>query len=360
MSELPKDKRTLSFGVNRDLVGLPGQPFRFRLTRVSSNETTQAAGEEAKEFDIVFTLSRPGEALCGDDTAPNSEMLGGNSYFRLRASNADDVGDFRKVTFHVVTDNRLFEIQELINEQGFIGKVEILSVKAKDFGEAEDIARRLISPSLSWYSTHFDVPLNIYQVDVVDLATGDFMIYRAAKPYDALVIPQGIRVLDIKEEAGAYASIYREALNSNSHIYQFLCFYKILDGISQRRERLAAEARASGRELIRVPERLPRDVDGLLMLLKKTFAVDFTWTTAEAESIFPKQFWGRKFSHILEKELRPLRNEVAHAFLESSIIPLSLDAFQKRSKVVQYLPMTKCFARMMLNNEFPLQFPSRP
>ncbi len=42
------------------------------------------------------------------------------------------------------------------------------------------------------------------------------------------------------DEFRLYASLYREALNSLSLRYQFLCYYKIAEGISARRGRLAA------------------------------------------------------------------------------------------------------------------------
>lgn len=358
----PEQKTTLAFNVGRDLLGLPGQPFRFVIRRVSSQQMPAAGGEqpteELREFDVVFTLSRPGEAIASDRHVPNAEKLKGNSYLRFRDSSQPEARGANQIKFHVLTDDGYFEIREFANDEGFLGKIEVVSVKARDFMHAEDIARRLIIPSLSWLSTHLDTPLHIYQVDVVDMRTGDFQIYRAAKPYDAVIVSRGVRVYALEEESSAYASLYREALNSNSHVYQFLCFYKIIEGVRRRRERLAQEAKARGEKPTQVSERIPADIDAVSELLTQLFSVDRPWDASAAESAFPKEFWGRKVNEVVDKELRPLRNVLGHAFLDDSEIPMSVDEFANAVKVNKLLPMAKCIARWVLRNEFPTQFPS--
>ena len=42
-------------------------------------------------------------------------------------------------------------------------------------------------------------------------------------------------------------SLYREALENRSVAYQFLCFYKIAEGVRNLRERAAGEARAAAK-----------------------------------------------------------------------------------------------------------------
>lgn len=364
MSKLPpRNKVTRSAIIKGDLLGLPGQPLRFVMRRVIPKEEglskpAKKPGADVTPFSVTFTLSRPGEAISPDKRVSSSALLTGNSYLRLRPSDASPTSE-TSIRFPVLTEEGLFEIQESVNTEGFISKLEILSIKAKDFSQAENIARKLIMPSISWHSTHLDIPLHIYQVDVVNLTTEDFMIYRAAKPFDALVIPKGIRIYDVKKESAAYASVYREALNSNSHIYQFLCFYKIIDGIRKRRKRLSRKAITVGQSSARSSERVPEDINALLNLLRKTFMVNFAWDEIEAETVLPKEFWGREITDIVDHQLKPLRNELAHAFLRSGEIPLSVDELANAAKVTKYLTMTKCFARWMLRNEFPDQFLSR-
>jgi hypothetical protein len=63
------------------------------------------------------------------------------------------------------------------------------------------------------------------------------------------------------DEFRKYASFYRETLHSNSINYQFLCFFKIVEGIRNRQGRLINEARARG-EKIPPRERhlIPREI----------------------------------------------------------------------------------------------------
>jgi hypothetical protein len=361
MAKPPSEQKiTHSLSVDRDLFGLPGQPFRFAIRRVSGQPKPEGEGSSAglREFDVIFTLSRPGEPLLSDRHVTNAERLKGNSYLRFRDSSLPATPGANQIKFQVLTDDGYFEVREFANDEGFLGKVEIVSIKARDFMHAEDIARRLIIPSLSWHSTHFDTPLHIYQVDVVDMQTGDFQIYRAAKFYDAIIVSRGVRVLALQEESSAYASLYREALNSNSHVYQFLCFYKIIEGVRRRRERLAQEAKARGERPTQMSERIPSDIDGVIALLTKIFSVDRPWDTSAAKTAFPTEYWGKKVNDVADKELRPLRNVLGHAFLDDSEIPMSVDEFANAAKVSRLLPMTKCIARWMLKNEFPAQFPS--
>ncbi len=345
--------------VKNALIGLAGQPFTVVISK--QRKPSSSSTNIPKKFKVTFTLSRPGQAICSEREINRAELMNGNSHLRLCASNSTAPQKPEPVaTFPVLTDDGVFEITESVNADGFIGKLQIESVMATGFFEARDIARKLLLPSISWYATHADIPLCIYQIDVMDLETEDFMIYRASKPYEPVVFAQGIRVLDVKEEPGAYASIYREGLNSNSHVYQFLCFFKIVDGLIARRAKMRTAAVARGERHTQRPERIPDDPNSLIILLDGLFPVKLKWDEIAAEQVFPRKFWGKKITKIADTTLRPLRNELAHAFLESShtAMPLSFDDAVSVSEVVSLLAMTKCLARWLLKNEFPDQFPS--
>lgn len=75
-----------------------------------------------------------------------------------------------------------------------------------------------------------DIPLLVWQVDIVDTITGVRHI-RIVSPYN--VACYGNMECGFTTEAGAFASIYREAMNSNTPVFQFLCFYKILERVQE-------------------------------------------------------------------------------------------------------------------------------
>src|ERR1019366_5107739 len=81
----------------------------------------------------------------------------------------------------------------------------------------------------SWLSVHLDIPLFVEQVDVIDRHTGGQMM-KVLLAYRTI----GMSVAPVHAgtpEFQYYASLYRDALCTNSALYQFLCLYKILDGV---------------------------------------------------------------------------------------------------------------------------------
>ena len=62
---------------------------------------------------------------------------------------------------------------------------------------------------------------------------------------------------------------------------------------------------------------------------------------------------------VLQIHLRPLRNRVAHGILEPGELTLSTDRSLERSEVERWLPLTKCFTRYLLKQEFPEYFGSK-
>ena len=116
-------------------------------------------------------------------------------------------------------------------------------VVAKDYFEAERIAWTALSPALSWLSVHLDVPLFVEQIDMIDRHTGGQAI-KVLLAYRTIGMSVG-PVHAGSPEFQYYASLYREALCTNSPQYQFLCLYKILDGVFARRakaERASVDA----------------------------------------------------------------------------------------------------------------------
>jgi hypothetical protein len=154
------------------------------------------------------------------------------------------------------------------------------------------------------------------------------------------------------------ASIYREALNTNSAPYRYLCLYKIIEGLLQRRYRLAAQARQLGQEPRRFQlERVPGRREEFVPWLNAIFSIRPAWDDMALEQLFVPAAVGRSFGHVLENSLRPLRDKVAHALSEpSGELTMSADELLHLREVNKWLPLTKCVVRRMIKDEFPTQF----
>src|SRR5207245_1178130 len=102
------------------------------------------------------------------------------------------------------------------------------AVDAQDFDDAELKAYRALAPTLSIWSLQRDIPLQVFQIDSIELATGNA---RTSFVNPSLEVAWAVPARGtMSEEFRRYASLYREASNSNTPAYQLLCFFKIIEG----------------------------------------------------------------------------------------------------------------------------------
>ena len=150
---------------------------------------------------------------------------------------------------------------------------------------------------------------------------------------------------------------YREALESSSPVYRFLCLFKIAEGIRKRRERAAADAVARGEKPMRLePERIPQDSATFPIWLNGIYPRR-NWDDLTIESVFIVAARGRKINDLLNRELTDLRNDVAHALSdETGTVALSVDEALHVVRVETWLPLLRCIVRRMMKNEFPKEF----
>jgi hypothetical protein len=165
------------------------------------------------------------------------------------------------------------------------------------------------------------------------------------------------------EERRKYTSLYREALTSNSLNYQFLCFYKIIEGLRERRQRLrkqvALEAKGRGDEPPKYPEeRIPTERAAQVEWLNALYPLTRQWDEMALDSVFISEVIGRKITNLIHKgeELHEMRGKIAHAVLESGEPTFSIDAGLHIDEINKWLPLVKCIARYLLKEAFPESF----
>ena len=92
--------------------------------------------------------------------------------------------------------------------------------------------------------TQLDIPLIIELVEVIELATGTKGITFTA-PFPVTGLAVNARENPNDRELRHTMALYREALNSNTPIYRFLCFYKIIEASINRWNRLDPQQKIS-------------------------------------------------------------------------------------------------------------------
>jgi len=345
-------------------MGLPGELQHILVVNEFSdpNDPRNVGGPKgiSGKYKATFVLDRPGFNLLPENKHSFSAGLQGDSHLAVtrpafvppQDSESDPI---TRIKIFGETEDGRFEFMGLPNSKGFLGKIESNSFEANDLFDAERKSYRALAPSLSCWSVHLDIPINIYQMETTELRTGNtqMTLLRAHREVPFAVTP----VAELRPEFRGYAGLYREALGSNSPVYRFLCFYKIIEGIRARRVRRARQAKKAGTEFICPAEVLPSTNKEFSSWVNAIFPIRLEWDPMSLSSIFVEEAQGKDFDWLIENHLKSLRHDVAHTLLQGTgELTLSADELLHRERINKWLPLTKCMVRRMLKNEFPSEF----
>ena len=270
-------------------------------------------------YKVEFVLSRPNSPALADNRASfDLSNVSGDSHIFLGVPQkvATDEEEFLVAIFEANLPEENFLFYGYPNDKGFLSKIVVENVKALNFQDAQAKAYNALAPTLSRISLLLDVPLHISNNVVTELSTNNHMS-SLKLPYLAKTAPP-FENYQLHTESSKFASLYREALNSNSSNYQFLCFYKIIEGIRDvRRQRVTKEnqeALAKSEKPVRKVELIPSDRDGQAKWLNFCFTPQ-NWSDLALAQVFPQAVAGRKVTSIINpnSELDMVRNRIAHA-----------------------------------------------
>lgn len=346
--------------------GLPGahQHLLMRAYFSDPNDPRNLGGPEGMpgQYKVIFTLNRPGFALAAENHFLPASNLTGDSHLAIAkpALTFLDGREFDKLYFGCNTPNGRFGFYGLPNEKGFLAKIESDLFDAAHFSDAALKAHQAMMPVLSGMSVYWDVPVNVYQMDVTEVRTGSLRI-SIRMPFRE--VPGGMPPIELSEEHQKYASLYREALNSNSSNYQFLCLYRIIEGLRERRQRIRSEAAREAKQKGESPpiypeEKIPSTRSQQREFLNSVFPQPRRWSDEALALVFIEKSVDRRIGNLIHKgeELHNLRNQIAHAVLDSGEGVISIDKGLDIDKVEAWLPLTKLLARYLLKEAFPDMF----
>jgi SEC-C motif len=354
-----------------DLPGLPGHRQSLIMQNYFPDPNDPRHSENMKgepgEYRVVFTLHRPGIPLRPEGDYALAEHMQGDSHLAIAkpAHPHPDLPEKTHVRLFSEIDGENFMFICHPNDKGFLGKIELQSINADNYDNAAGRAFRGATFALSGMSFQYDVPLDIYQMDVIELRTHSVR-FSMITPFREMPF-LGSTTLAPTQDFLKYASYYREGLSSNSLNYQFLCFYKIIEGVRKRRQRLTKTAvEAAKKRAVKLPsrneERLPEEREEQIKWLNSVFSTQQEWDDQALKSIFPEEALGKKITKLISEDdqLDTVRNKIAHAILRSEEPTLSIDEASSVEMVNKWLPLMKCIARHLLNQEFPPRYPDGP
>jgi hypothetical protein len=240
------------------------------------------------------------------------------------------------------------------NDKGYLGKLIVEQVGATGFDNAEATVYEALAPFLSAWALHLDIPVHVETIQVTNLRTHTHSL-RVRTPSFEMTFAGGISP-QLTDKFCEYASLYREGMNSNSGLYRFLCFYKILESLTVRRGRINEAAKKAGQQIHRPREVMPNNEAELIALLKEVYPWRQRWDSFALTQVLPAEAMGKRLNGIREKYLNPLRVGIAHALLKSGEIRITLDKLEHIQEVNKWLPLCRLLARIMMNHEFPNEF----
>jgi hypothetical protein len=310
------------------------------------------------KYTVTFVLSRPRHVVIRETEHIWSDSVRGDSHLAITRPaisppNAPDATAIKVRAWG--GDSFPLEFTGLPNEKGYLGQLRSEPFDAQNFYDAEEKAHPPLLTILSNWSVHLDIPIYIVQTEAVELRTGAHSGRVFTSPAEARFAVKSELVIKPGSEFSYYASVYREALNSNSPPYRFLCLFKIIEGISARRKRVATEMARMGQKPRSLVERVPASEVDFKKWLDAIYHVR-DWNELALRQVFPQDIRGKKFNAIIDSALRPLRNEIAHAIMDSGELGLSADDLLKAAKVDHWLPVARTIVRRMLKNDFKDQF----
>jgi len=210
---------------------------------------------------------------------------------------------------------------------------------------------------------YFDVPMTVERVELTEIAFGSKEI-SVVNPYDEHPLQLEPRTGALSSTLRAFASYYREGVNSNSPAYSFLCFYKIIEGVRANRRRAARRDRESDRggRLI-VAEQVPSEPREFAPWLNRLFPARVRpWDEMALAAVFIPEATGRTVDELVVSAggrrltagpMRKLRDDMSHSlWVPDGTASLSADEGLHLLRVEHWLPITKCVTRLVLLNEF--------
>lgn len=355
--QAPKPSPRLSLNGTMGLAGISSLICVTPFNSKKSFEPNPSGGPGF--YKASFLLSKPSHAAIEENhlTFEFDQNLGDSHLF---LGDPDEV--FATITANLPDSDsilRNYTIRGYANPKGFLSKIEIESFEASSFQDASDKAFDALFPILSHLATLNNVPVYVNRWAIVELSTrshmGSFTL-----PFVNMAAPV-LDTVDKNSIFDKYSSLYREGLNSNSHNYQFLCFYKIIEGIrALRNDRTTKENQCillTGKKPIRPREVLPVDPEAQQDWLSFLYGKQ-RWSDMAINQVF-EGVAGRKINDIIapNSELDTVRNKIAHTVLrDESKEPILIDVGAHIREVNHWLPLCRSLALYLLKKECPRPF----
>lgn len=268
-------------------------------------------------YRATFALAVPGKEAFRDELDVERLLNSGESLLQV----SKDLGGLK---VDIAANEGTAAVHFYPNATGTLAKA-VTRVNASNFRDAEVRAHNVVLPILSWWSYYFDVAIDVGACEIFEERTD-------VTKWSVPVL--GRRKAFKLDSPGFYSKVehrfllaaYREANGASNVFYQFLSYYKVIEGVRRLRT-----ANRHGSH----PERLPDTVEDLPM--KDELVLDSF-----------KPYLGKSYGAVADDFRKLVRNAVAHLNpFDGSLMADNLEDLHKCSAA---MPVVKHIAREMLGH----------
>lgn len=257
------------------------------------------AGHEGA-YQVAVTLTRGGAPDLPYLYVTDANELEGDSHLWLPEMKQEDGAEAVPLLVYANPEGGTTQFQLLANRQGRLGQIRTV-LRAKNAADAQRKAYRILHPFLCDLSYRYDVPVEILQMNVAELATFTLSGMKQDDFREKVFDPEqflgpGLNYGDLPLYK-FFMRLYREGANSSSIDYGFLCFFRIAEGVMKMRRKKINE------------------VEGRKVTLADVF-LDDEIVEGEGADDFPPELQGKSL-WLAYKTLCGQRDKVAHAFLNN-------------------------------------------
>ena len=352
---LPAPANTMNQEVPRDVLGIPGAYYQLWVHNVRRGEDPRGAFHSQQDkYRVVFTLTR--HPL----DQQNLDFKGaGDSFIQIaNPENERTVNDPDRVVIfsaHTTpTGVEKIEVEGIPNKEGRLAQC-VVEISARSFTEVDQRAFGAVSGFFSTLAFEIDVPVRLGQLNIEQTSTQNAsMTYTC--PYPDVHLTAAGTDLSQNPYVQSLLSLYREGINSNRMNYQFLCWYKIVEGINWERTKELSAQPATGKKVLalKISESLPHTKEEMRKLVADTFPLldpsglkDERW-----HHLAPDEVLGWRFNRIRQERLEEIRNKIAHMLTDKGgDLSLSPDTHSHRTEVTRWISLLRLIARIMIRNE---------
>jgi hypothetical protein len=229
-------------------------------------------------------------------------MMEGDSHLLLPQIRREDGAVAVPLLTYNTHEGETLQFQLLANRQGRLGQIRAI-LRAQNADDARRKVYRILNPFLCDLSFRYDVPIEVLQMNVAEIATytlgGTKQDDFREKIFDPEQFLGGGLNYENLPNYEFFMRLYREGANSSSIDYGFLCFFRIAEGVILLRRKRIAEREDKLWKTVPRPE---------VFLDHETVAND-------EETLFPPELLGKSPWEVYEK-LKGDRVKVGHGFLD--------------------------------------------